>query len=138
MGLDIWAVSTQQRIYNESYSQLHSIRYLAMKLSGFRGDWQAAIRFEKEGKPWKEFPEFYQLLHFSDCEGILLKETFLTDIDISNSFEVGNLNKFYNELKTLNKALKNSQYEYEAKLVKNLVEGIYDELTYGEGIILFQ
>jgi len=88
----------------------------------------------------EEIKDFRQLQHFSDCEGILVPDFFLKDVDYSNSYYLGNSTKLLEELEKLkdwiarNPTLVN---ERESRLFFMLYDLVYDEVTNYNGILRF-
>ena len=95
MGLIITGCCTEFN-YSKGYGGMHRIRALGILTQTYTEkvsideNWAAALEIEKEKDNWNKFPEFWQLLHFSDCEGYLLQEGFFKNIDYSKSFFLGN------------------------------------------------
>ena len=114
MGLDITGYHTGH-VYGAGYGGLHEIRALAVQVSGKFPTWNTAWEWlmitAKEDELYQEnyydflereeLLEFRQLLHFSDAEGMLLKQYYLDGIDYKRSFSLGSLDELYQELERI-------------------------------------
>lgn len=97
MGLDIHGANSDKG-YSRSYSTIHIIRCMALRTEGFEDDMAAFHELQKKGETWTKYPKFRQLLHFSDAEGLMIRDRWLEGIDISESFELGCIDDLYKEL----------------------------------------
>lgn len=112
MGLTITGMGSKKE-YSFGYTALHLIRFLACKTAGFEG---TIDDFNEKGTAlWDQYPQFYQLLHFSDCNGFLVPEWCLKDIDYSESFHLGSLTRLVNELEKIQIAITENPEEYSDK-----------------------
>lgn len=143
MGLMLMGQQSE-REYHYSYEGLHFIRYLAVKIEGFKGSYKNSL---KETGNFKKYKRFHQLLHFSDCDGILLPDSLLRDSDISESFYIGSSGKLLKELEIIKKYLLKNKIKYlkiegerdyePLHCFWDLYALVYDEVNHGSGIITF-
>ena len=86
------------------YTQLHKVRWLAAVSCGFKGDFKAFSNMERTGKPkdtWVKWPDHYQLMHFSDCEGTFVPDYMLKDVVYKDTFMLGSYDKLKAEVTRL-------------------------------------
>ena len=100
-------------------SGLHQIRALAIQVAGKRDTFDEAfnyLMFEMREMPkWENdyyglledegLLDFHQLLHFSDAEGVMIRDWYLKGIDTSRSMTLGLLGKLYEELEIIREAV---------------------------------
>ena len=141
MGLDdqITAKEIQQYISKYVYRgnlDKNMIKRILLKkkmYGDFLGTNKPVFTFEKELKP------FWQLLHFSDCEGILIPDFYLKGIDYSKSDHLGSLTRLDKELEVLKDWIARTEkvvYGREKKLFFILYDLIHEEAEHG-GMITF-
>ena len=106
MGLHIRRLDG--RSISWSYSTLHMVRYIAALSTGWGGSYEEFYNLEgdqddgEKGKEtWELFPQYHQLMHFCDAEGIILSDFFLRDVDYSKSFFLGSFGKLKDEVNKL-------------------------------------
>ena len=138
MGLIVVGSSTEKR-YSYGYSQLHVIRWLACKSRGYEKDF---VEFMKDQKNniWEKYPDFRQLLHFSDSEGILIREDFLYKIDYQDSFELGSSTKLLEELEIIKDELARNPDIFQDASTKpffSLYDVVKNDVEEGRGILWF-
>lgn len=143
MGLTIFGSGSDKK-YNFSYTRLHEIRYLACLSDGFYGSFKDFMKMEENGESWKRFTKFYQLLHFTDSEGVLVKEFFLEGVDYKDSFKIGSSTKLLEELEHLKDWLARNPERIERTVSRKAVTGfwalydlVYDEVKEQNGILVF-
>lgn len=101
LGLDIHGCCTDKS-YGKGYTVLHMIRHLALRTAGYKGEFLDFIKLQEGPNgnyPYDKYPQFWQLLHFSDCEGILVRGDYLTNVDYEKSFHLGSSGRLLNELR---------------------------------------
>ena len=102
MGLHITGMRSRKE-YSRSYGALHFVRYLGAIACGFEGDYDQFKEIEHgdrgNQRTWGMFPQCWQLMHFSDDEGVLIPEHALNGVDYRLSWMLGSSTKLYNELK---------------------------------------
>jgi hypothetical protein len=144
MGLSIDGWYSEKE-WSYSYTPLHWVRYLACKIDGYKGTWlefDGPFRGHESQQPWLKHKRFWQLLHFSDCEGILLPDSRLEDVDYENSFEVGSSTKLLRELDIIREEIttypdKYKDMEQTIKIFWDLYNLVKDEVDEGAGILRF-
>lgn len=137
MGLEISGFSSEKE-WSYSYTPLHFIRFLACKIDGYEGEFVGFSEYEGQ-KCWEKHKQFWQLLHFSDAEGVFVPESFLDDIDYEQSFYLGNSDKLLKELEHIKEAVAREPQKY-GKLIDmdvfwNLYDLVKEEVDEGYGII---
>jgi len=104
MGLDIERI--HGRSCRWSYSTLHWVRYMAALSTGWRGGFEDFSKLESTNRDdgttgketWKLFPQYYQLMHFCDAEGIFVTDTYLDNVEYKDSFFLGSFEKLKDEV----------------------------------------
>lgn len=121
------------------YHMLHVIRYTAAKSSGFQGTFEMFEELEKRNDTWKEWPEFYQLMHFCDAEGVLVPGYILENVDIDKAFYLGNSETLAREISLLRTRI-NHEPELCDEEIKIAIDELYDLLMEEEpgGIVVFR
>jgi hypothetical protein len=125
MGLDItgW---TSKLEYDCGYSCLHHIRALAVQVAKgipHQEAWDLLMNARNREDPlwnkdyyaWLEKNDllrFHQLLHFSDAEGMMVKNWVLEGIDVSKSHSLGDLDELNSELEEVRVALTSHPSKY--------------------------
>ena len=103
MGLAIERI--HGRSCSWSYSTLHWVRYMAALSTGWRGGFEDMRALEsadnKDAQTWEMFPQYYQLMHFCDCEGIFVSDMYLDDVTYKDSFFLGSFDKLKDEVSRL-------------------------------------
>ncbi|MHA1420340.1 MAG: hypothetical protein ACTSPO_15605 [Candidatus Heimdallarchaeaceae archaeon] len=95
---------------------------------------------DQKNNLWEKYPKFRQLLHFSDAEGILIREDFLYKINYQESFELGSSTKLLEELEFLKDELARNPEKYKDTSTKpffSLYDVVKDEVEEGRGILWF-
>lgn len=138
MGLIVVGSITEKRFaYN--YSRLHIIRWIACKSRGYEKSFPEFMK-DQENNIWETYPEFRQLLHFSDSEGVLVPEYFLHKINYQDSFEIGSSTLLLSELERIKDELARSPEKYQDIATKpffSFYDLVKDEVENGRGIIWF-
>ena len=146
MGLDITRMNSTKQ-WGWAYGMLHKVRWLAAMSCGFKGNFKKFSDIERTGEPqetWKKWPSYYQLMHFSDAEGVFVHRFFLEGINYKSSFNLGD----YDELKKEITRLWKWVHEKEDRLLKldgitkyeiEAVDGLYELLVDDDGyeVLLF-
>jgi len=117
--------------YHYSYAVLHKIREIAVKICGYKKDihsWYKEISSEDNVTNYGVYNRFWQLLHFSDCEGILIRGFFLERVDYKNSFELGNSDKLLEELKDMKKEIKKNPKLIEEDWILEAFNTLYKDV----------
>jgi hypothetical protein len=124
MGLDIKTCNEEIESYNGSYHNLHEIREIAIKICGYKKDIGEWYKEFEDKHDYGVYNRFRQLLHFSDCEGILVRGFFLEEVDYSKSYELGNSDTLLKELEDMKEEI-----ERNPKLIKeNWIKEVFDIL----------
>jgi len=152
LGLDINGVCSD-KTYHWGGSGIHQIRALAIQVAGKRGTFDEAfnylmfempkmLKFNKDYYGLLEdegLLKFHQLLHFSDGEGIMVRDWYLKGIDTSRSMTLGLLDKFYEELEIIREAVTSDMEKYNRQPTMKIFWMLYnlvkDEAENGEAII---
>jgi len=98
--------------------------------------------------PKYEMPEygkpFWQLYHFSDCEGVFVSDGLLKGIDISESYYLGNANWMLRDLELIKDSLARNPDEYQKYFYPDRIATFWslydvftDEVNNGSSIIRF-
>ncbi len=80
------------------YHALHGVRYAAAKASGFKGTEYEFVKKELDGTSDTEFPKYRQLMHFTDCDGILVPSGYLKGVNYEKSYKIGSFDEMKNEI----------------------------------------
>lgn len=146
MGLDISGWDSKKS-YHCGYSGIHQIRWLASIASGAYKTYAEFYKLYECGTPMEKlFPNFEQLMHFSDAEGILVPSFFLRQVEYKNSYHLGNSEKLLAELKLIKLALKEDKETFEylkvfetraIDIFEQLYDLVLDEVEEGTGILKF-
>lgn len=152
MGLDIDGFYSD-KTYHWGSSGLHQIRALAIQVAGKRDTFDEAfeyLMFEMKDMPkWKNdyyglledegLLDFHQLLHFSDSEGIMIKDWHLKGIDTSRSMTLGCLGQLYEELEIIREAVTTDVNKYNRQPTMKIFWMLYnlvkDEAENGIAIV---
>ena len=114
MGLDISGYSSDLT-YHYGYSGLHKIRAMAVMVARditYEEAWNFLMGRQNENddlwnssyRLWLErekLTRYYQLLHFTDAEGAMIKGWILEKVDVSRSMTLGNLDMLFEELEDI-------------------------------------
>lgn len=121
MGLNIYGNRSGKSLGWGSHA-LHWVRTLAIatsleKVEGKTAEkiWKEAEKLEHAGS-WDRFPEFWQLLHFADNEGVLICGSYLDDVDYSKSFYLGSLDRLHDNLESIKNEITLNMKPYESYL----------------------
>jgi len=125
MGLDITGF-TSELTYHAGYGGLHRIRTMAVMIArdmSYQDAWQLLMGPQNRLDPlwnesyrkWlerEELMDYHQLLHFSDSEGILIKEWYLQKTKYEWSMHLGSLDKLYEELEAIRMTITSDPVKY--------------------------
>lgn len=130
----------KHRVYLEGILHEH-VDILQAKKSLLR-DWMYGKDYPKTDPKFteKDLKDFRQLLHFSDCEGILVPEFFLKDVNYSKSYHLGSSTKLLAELEQLKDWIARNPslvYPNESKIFFMLYDLVFDTVENGSGILKF-
>ena len=123
------------------YGALHFMRYAACRTCGYEGSHEDFTNAERDGvdgvRLWDLYPDFRQLLHFSDCEGIFVPDGYADGFE--DSFHIGSFHRLTDEVNELYKRMKkNPDYNYDESMqyVTDLRDLIINE-DEGQWILIF-
>jgi tRNA G10 N-methylase Trm11 len=117
--------------YHYSYSTLHKIREIAVKICGYKKDidnFYDEICSDESIRTYGIYDRFWQLLHFSDCEGILIKDFFLEKVDYKLSFYLGSSEKLLKELEDMKEEIKKNPKLIEEKWILKAFNDFYKDI----------
>jgi hypothetical protein len=130
----------KERVYLEGILHEH-VDLLYAKKSLLR-DWMYGKDYPKTERKFtdNDLKDFRQLIHFSDCEGILVPDWCLDDVNYSESYMFGSSTELLEELERLkdwiarNPTMVNSN---ESEIFFMLYDLVFDTVENGSGILSF-
>lgn len=139
MGLTIVGVTSEKK-YRYGYTQLHIVRWIACRSKGYSKPFGSLFMEDQKNNLWEEYPDFWQLLHFSDSEGVLIRDDFLFKVDYKESLQLGSSTKLLEELELVKDELARNPEDYRNIKTDSffaLYDLVKDEVENGRGILYF-